>query len=48
MGDKKRGRPLKSWDEVQKEDMKEKGIDKEWVKDLVQDQKGWRDAMPVG
>ena len=44
MGSMKPGRPPKSWYEVLKEEMKVKGIDVKWAKELVQNQKGWRDA----
>ena len=44
MGNMKQGRPLKSWYEVLKEEMKVKDIDEEWAEELVQNKKGWRDA----
>ena len=36
MGPSKQGRPINNWDQVLRADRKVKGIDEEWVKELVQ------------
>ena len=48
MGSGKRGRPIKNWNEVLRADKKGKGIDEEYVSELVQSQEGWRDACRIG